>query len=730
MLSGDAPGADHLDVAASLVIEGVAAPEITSWSFTRDLALRTPGVDTVSPAAGEGEVRLAPAAVAVTGSASPWRTGEDASPSPSASGVLTLALSPDHAWPVATCRVDAPEGSMWDGSVGVKLIDPIDALAVPLSWEPMHARQTPLGPGAQFRWVGLCNAYVIDRAMRDAGFYSTPPASPSAALDVPMVGSLWPRRGLLERSDAPYPSPIYSDTMPQGVALKHTGSLNTWRVVNNPTGNFECSMEVDTSRTDLGAVHWWIIDAAGAGKGYRLHYAHSSRQFAVWRAERDTAGNLTTVGSALVTVTLPAGEHRVVTRIRRYQNSAGDLPEVAVRRAGASTEWTSSTLAESYLMGQAEFWRVYLTTVNDAVAGAFLIDTPATPWASAAWTPNVVTGYTWGSIDALKALPRITRATTALDLIRDQARAEVAAWGFDEQGRLFYYTRAYLTSRPLARTFTSADLVDYSWTHSSTTVRSHVTVTHQVPAIIGRRHPSVTVYQGRGAGLDAGETGTIFMAPEGNEDWVRVDPDADEVGFTPGSATNWNAGRGSFWGGALVDGTDGTDSWAHNVAGHLTGDVRAVDEVTWAFDYEVAETLPADTSVELRTPESTGLRRRGVGLPILRAYGATRWLDRETTTTAGSARAPRLVHDVAWHVQDGNALAALRDWLASHVASPRPRLQGVTVKPDPRVQVGDRVRVVDDRPGGTGADVTGLVMHKTLSGGPGAAHMTLDIMEV
>ena len=75
-------------------------------------------------------------------------------------------------------------------------------------------------------------------------------------------------------------------------------------------------------------------------------------------------------------------------------------------------------------------------------------------------------------------------------------------------------------------------------------------------------------------------------------------------------------------------------------------------------------------------------------------------------------------------------LVALRDWLVTRTTTPHPRLMGVEIYPDPRLQIGDRVRVLDDRPGGTGADVTGLVTSKHMSGGPGRVSMTIDVVEV
>ena len=729
MLSGDLPAGAHLHPEVSLTVEGVAVPGVVDWDYARDLGMKLPGVDDVAPAAGTGSLTIAPARAGVNGGASPWGSGEDAAPTPSSAAVLVLALSPDHSWPVATGFLDAPSGSMWDGAVRSHMIDPIDSLAVPLNWDAAHARQTPLGPGAPFRLVGLTNAYVVDRAMRDAGWFSTPPTGFSTgALDVPMCGSMLARRGLLEYTADSFPAWTARDSMPQAAcALGDVEAI--YRITQTTLGNFEVFMEVDPATSDAGTIRWDVIDAEGSGKGYRFTYDQATKVFRVQRADRMTPG-VTTIGTTLASVTLTPADHRVTARVRRFQNQAGDAKEVELRTV-TGTGASSSTLAGVYLLSQTADWRVYLTTTGSAAVGAFGIDNPVVPFATASWVPNTDVKFTFGSVHPLKATPRLSGGITALDVLRDQARAEFAAWGFDEDGRLFYKSRAWLQARPLARTLTAADLVDFSWQHDTTAARSSVTIQHKVPAIVGRHYPSVTVWQGNGDSLDAGESGSVVMAPEADEDWVRVDAAFDEAGFTVGSSGNWNTGIGSFWGGSLVNSADGTDSWAHNAAGHLTASVTQINSTTFALDYQVAATLPADTRVELRTPESTGLRRRGVGLPILRAYGATRWLDRDVTLGASSdKRAPRLVHDVAWHVQDSNALAALHAWIVDRVSTSRPRLSGVRIKPDPRLQIGDRVRVVDDREGGTGADVTGLVVSKSLSGSPGSVEMTIDVVEL
>ena len=727
MLSGDTPGADHLDVAASLVIEGVAAPEITSWSFTRDLALRTPGLDTASPTAGEGEVWLAPAAVAVTGSASPWRTGEDASPSPSASGVLTLALSPDHAWPVATCRVDAPSGSMWDGATSVKVIDPVDSLAVPLRWEPMHAKMPPVGYGGPFRWAGLTNAYVVDRAARDAGWHATPPASPLARLHVPMCGSLWPRAGVLIETPTSYPTFSARDSMPQAACV--AGAASATYQVTSPAGlgNFEVSMEVDPVNLTAGSVSWDLVDSAsGDGKGYRFRFDQGDRRFSVNRLTR--SGGVNTPGVELAALVLTASDTRVSVRHFRFQNTAGDEREVRVRSL-TGAQAASSTLAGGFTLDEgASAWRAYLTATGGAVTGAFLVDDPAVSWATLAWVPNVVHGFTFGSVVALRATPRMMGEVTALDVIRDQAAAEFSAWGWDETGRLTYRTRQWLTSRPVARTLTAADLVDFSWVHETTGARSSVTVTHKVPATIQRSYPSVTVWQGSGDTLDAGESGTIVMAPDNVTDWLKIDGTFDQAGVA--DMTDWNRGYGSWWGASRVR-ADDTDQWAYGLgATYITASVTQINDTTWALDYSVASSMGGGATVEMRIPESSTARRKGAPLPVLRASGVTRWLDREMTTTAGPARAPRLEHDAGWHVQDGAALPALLDWVAGRVATPRPRMTGIRIKPDPRLQVGDKVRVLDDRPGGTGADLTGLITRKQLSGAPGEVSMIIDVTEL
>ena len=731
MLSGDLPASAHFHPEASLTVEGVAADAV-SWSCDRELGMSVPGiVDATNESGAEGEVVIAPPRAGVNGGSSPWRTGENASPAPSSTAVLALALSPDHSYPVGTGYLTAPGGGMWDGAVSSKIIDPIDTLSVPLEWEPLQAKYPPLGPGAAYRYIGLTNAYVVDRAMRDAGWFSTPPVTSAGVLDAPMCGSLLPRKGRLEETGTSLPSRTARTGMPQ--AACPMGDVKAvFRLDDVTLGNFEMFLEVDPTTSTAGTVRWDVIDESGSGKGYRLKYDQASKTFSVLRAERSSTPGVTTEGEVLVSLVLTAADHRVSVRIRRFQNDTGTVKEVAVRAVSSATTTESTTLAGSYTLVEGAMWRVYLTTTDTAYVGAFGIDDPATAWDTWAWVPNTDHSFTFGTVDKLSAIPRITGGTTALDVLRDQSEAEVAAWGFHEDGRIFYKTRGWVTSRPLSRTLTSADLVDYGWVHDTTSARSSVTITRRSAAMQCRKNPTCTVWQGRGDSLDPGEVGSLVMAPDADTDWLKVDAAFDEVGVTDGSATAWNAGVGSFWGGAIIR-TDGTDAWAHLPADrHLSGSVSQVDSTTWSFDYSVVDPLPETTaSVELRTPESTGLRRRDVGLPVLRSFAVTRWLDRSSTLAASSdKRAPRLEHDVDWHVQDATARTDLHDWLVSQVTTARPRLTGVRIKPDPRLQVGDKVRVLDDRPDGTGADVTGFVTAKRLSGRAGVVEMSIDVVQL
>ena len=735
MLSGNPPSGSVLTPDVSLTIDGIAAPAVTDWSFTRDLAIRVPGVDDVAPAAGEGEASFGPPVPVARSGPSPWGEGVSASPEPGASAALSVAVQGEEWQPVASCRVDSPQGSMWDPTVGVSLIDAVDDLSRPLGWEPYHAIMPGVSPGQPLRHVGLSNIWVIDRAMRSGGYYTTPPATSMAALHVPMVGSILPRIGILEATPDHLPDSVHREGMPQAVGMRNVGKNNRFRMNQTDLGNWEASMELDTSTDEPGIVHWWIIDQQGAGNGYRLTYSQATRIFSVWKASADSADQRT-VSDRLVSAPVPKGEHRVTARFRYNEKNA---PEVTVRLKGGTRSYESPPIQHSKMGWESRYWRAHLDADPNVVVGAFLIDSPGVPWATLAHTPNAVIGWSQGSTAPLVATPRILGDMTALDVLRDYSRAQCDAWGFDEQGRLTYRSLHSLVTQKLARTITSEDLIDYSWAHDTTQARSYVTLTYKRADVIARKYPSITAWQGSGDTVDTGERGSIVMAPpDADTDWIKPDFDVRRAGYVTSEHWNnvtwWNRGYGS-WDGAtrLVerDGQDPTEQWAYGVPGdRYWSKARVIDKTTLAIDYSISGALNEPESIELRTPEAGSLRRKGSGLPILRCYGITKWRSGEQVRAAGPTRAPRLEHDVGWMVQDYFTRERLVEWLAKQVSTTRARLHGIKIKPDPRLQIGDLVRVVDARPDGTEVDVTGLITRKHLQGAPGVVEMEIDIMEV
>ena len=107
-----------------------------------------------------------------------------------------------------------------------------------------------------------------------------------------------------------------------------------------------------------------------------------------------------------------------------------------------------------------------------------------------------------------------------------------------------------------------------------------------------------------------------------------------------------------------------------------------------------------------------------VGASTLALRGAARvvWRDRATAGAGGSEGRAEYVHDVGWRVQnsDGDVdsvLTQLRT-AVSQLDGPRPYVTGLTIEHDPRLQIGDKIRVRDTEI--TGADFDILIQERDI----------------
>lgn len=160
------------------------------------------GLSTDLPAAIRGSVGLGEAATAdlelpaASGSPlgvwSPWSAGQRASHV--GRSVKILAGYDDVLVPVFTGRVEDDQSASSSGVLSLSCIDSYTTLDKPVTVPAVGSLRGALG--APMR-PGLSPTWVVDWVLRDCGWYATPPIAEGCVLSATLQGSMWPERGAL-----------------------------------------------------------------------------------------------------------------------------------------------------------------------------------------------------------------------------------------------------------------------------------------------------------------------------------------------------------------------------------------------------------------------------------------------------------------------------------------------------------------------------------------------------
>src|SRR5690625_4073931 len=134
------------------------------------------------------------------------------------------------------------------------------------------------------------------------------------------------------------------------------------------------------------------------------------------------------------------------------------------------------------------------------------------------------------------------------------------------------------------------------------------------------------------------------------------------------------------------------------------------------------QSVPSDPVNLARLPTAY----HGEKLPILRAKGHMTCVDEMTPSTIkGPEWADENEHDAGQWVQSEENAIRLADAIQSWVTTPMVALRGVSIHPDPRLELGDVVVIEDahvyDR------SIRALIVGINVSGASGALEMTLDV---
>lgn len=681
---------------ASVRFRGADRP-VESVSITRSipqlLDQRVVGAGGIN--AASATVDWAPEETVGTEPLTPW-TG---SPAQAGESIWIDAGLGDRQVRSFTGLVDSSSGSFGEAGYSSDLIDAIDRLNRTVRFDALHTTMPPRVDGVfQWRQIGLCSTYFTDRALRACGYYATAPMETGCVFSAPLMGSTWPERGTVTASQkidgTHYQGPKFG-TMPTGVGLWDVAA--SWL-----PSTYEKSLRWNTFQFTLASRDMtsqkWTNTGVRWGNGNKVYASIGPGK----------GLNVCTITSGAFTNHLSIGAPNTDWRTATMRINPVD--------GSFRVRFDTGYVASGSLGGAApdawaaNDWEVYLET-GDRYMNALQLSFPGNvEFEAVQHKPTAIltppTSAAGPEIPELIASPAIP-PTPAIDLLKAQAEAELAAMWIDEDGVFRWTNRERLRDQPVRAEYTSEDsLLDVSWSVDSQATRRKVSVKYRQTATNRSFRHSILAWQGNSQELEAGDVHEEFIEAGEDVDWIDVDTDLKMFGA--GQHAEFNRGRGSWQGYQNLD-KDG--EWANIQGTDSPWSFTQVTPGTWKYRISIRSVPTGVDRVKMSTREEDGLLAptyRGEHLPMIRCRALVQWANANVdASVTGPSWAQDLEHDSSWWVQSPAEAQALADEIGKALAVPTPVIDSVKLLGDARLQLGDKIRVKD--PALTGVCIVGIV---------------------
>jgi hypothetical protein len=625
----------------------------------------------------------------------------------------------DTSWKVFTGRIDTTEGDT--ESLSSKIIDATDQLERPISLVPVAWRM----PGDYDEATDTANAPVVTgvqpwhaayRALRAGGFGIPAPtqSTGSVVLQVDMQGSIMPDRGYLNYDY-------------ESVSLEWGDG---WTYLADNLINYR---PLPATLGSSSVLRLWMRWHAGLGEAATLNVAMDDERRYRIAGTLDPSTSVLTLRTRVWdghpdTGTLLADE--TVTRAAVVQDGTVWV-DVAIPVSGAMRYTVAQTGVPAGTSNGSSSFSVSLGV--NARSGS-------SPVQVSTWGPQVqirvgvltlaqwqamsshVTAspvHAWGrGLVNSQYVSRTQVKRNARNLLAEIGAATLTAMWIDELGVMQWApTNVMYTGTPV-RTFTTTDdIFELGWVESLQATRRRVYADFQGVALkLAADGYTKTLWSpDRGPDITPGVTEEFVEVPA-DQEWFGVDTTMWRASAV---VDRFNARKGSFYS-AVIENTNDT----YNTVGDAYS--AALERVT-PRTFKLTHTNTTGSTVQSMTnPDLTAIRRtlRGFGMPIVRGQGVADFIDMEVTgATTGPSWAPDMTLDLAAWAIEGHAQSVV-DWLSRNLATPLVTLTDVTVDYDPRIQLGDIVRI--DSTSLLGMAVNCVVVGKRETHGDGA-HMSLTV---
>lgn len=579
--------------------------------------------------------------------------------------------------------VDVPSGDVVDGHVSASLVDYIDRFKRAFTMDPVYWRHPSPIPGADLMDPGMHPAFVTDRILRRCGFYATPPRVAGDFFSAPMMGSLWPERGIMEfgRSHENRPGTI-RDTQPDFVQTSFGMGLLSGSARYRP----------NTSAAVYNKpmyIRWMTGPVQGTGAvRIRVEFTNGA-SLAIWQgasARQVSVIMYNTDGSLY-------GERYFV------------LPEdVVTSPENEFSVWINSSSAAVTIRGNEATWVGSFptnTAQNSAVAMTHVqVDT------NVMWCAGITAGLTaqvdlhdWERTAILEMsnegdqqlieVPTIIEEDS-LSLLKSQARAELSGLWLDQEGRFRYRSRDKLMGAAPSWELTLDDVRGIQWDGGGQAEQAVVKWTRPDTSVSNR--PWIPAWESSSVTIrpdDAEPVWQTIAHPDGDTDWINIAPLG--VLDDPTDERDFNRGIGSWIAGVIESDTEGVGPVSAATYLHAYASLTRLDARSYQIEVDGRYLAPG-TQLVLNTADWSGLResKRGASTPVLRAYAVVEKVEEVATgLPLGKKDAGTYEHDSSWWIQNPQFAQRIADNLAQDLTRALPTIQDLDVTPDDRRELGD-----------------------------------------
>lgn len=668
MQAGNLVTSDAMAFTSRVLVAGVQR-EIVSWNVNRELSGDLPAQVVAASGITQATGSIVFAGEDVEDTArNPWNTSTGWLPS-EGDRVEIYAGDGVTEWKQFHGLIDKTTGDIGGGYQST-IIDDYDKLSAPFAHDALLRIMPPTTDGGARRGVGLSTVYYIDQAMRSAGFHATPPSEYDSALSVPMQGSMWPLHGFIRE------------------ASNYTGSggshHSSWPAPwGYSAGNFNGTYGPRVSYPESTPVQLTAMIAPDhAGNFFLTAYYGPDSTISL---SVTSAKNVYVRVNGVAVVSIVLRSATVITAL--YKGGVVTLRLNDGRESVGSAVIGGTALSTIVTTGDE----------NSRVAGVQVShpNTSSREFASLSWIPTAIPDYQSGALlllGLMDAGPAI-EDTTCGEVLERISKASLTPMWIDETGVFRVAGSPRLRARPVVKMVTTLDdVTGLDWESGLLSSRSRVHVSGDVPAINLSAWRTRVAFRGGSGSLSSGDTDEQFIGPADDEDWIMLDETLTMLG-----PSNWSAYN------ANLDSVAGVHYEQDGNPITATGKTVAVSLVKLGLRrYKLTHTagvFPAGVTAQLAThPTSVDLypRNRDKGLPRLNARAIVTWAETKVTPAGAGGVGPELTHDAEFWVNmstDNVILERIASYVQSQVTEPSPTITGLSVVPDPRLQLGDRITI-------------------------------------